>query len=99
MDAFWERLGAAGDPARYGEGRITMDGSKVFAFAILQVPKTVQRLLEKTGVALEQVDWFLFQMRHRCPEMTEPRCAECPALGACHQRTDLFQPVHRTSFY
>ncbi|MCB0956959.1 MAG: carbohydrate kinase family protein, partial [Ilumatobacter sp.] len=56
----------------------------------------VAALAERSGRDMGTVDWFLFQMRHRCPEMTEPRCAECPALGACHQRTGLFQPVHRT---
>lgn len=59
----------------------------------------VAALAERSGRDMGTVDWFLFQMRHRCPEMTEPRCAECPALGACHQRTDLFQPVHRTTSY
>ncbi|MCB0955505.1 MAG: carbohydrate kinase family protein [Ilumatobacter sp.] len=59
----------------------------------------VAALSARSGKDMGTVDWFLFQMRHRCPEMTEPRCAECPALGACHQRTGLFQPVHRTTFY
>lgn len=59
----------------------------------------VAALSTRSGKDMGTVDWFLFQMRHRCPEMTEPRCADCPALGACHQRTGLFQPVHRTTFY
>ncbi len=59
----------------------------------------VERLSERSGRDMGTVDWFLFQMRHRCPEMTTPRCDECPALGACAQRTDLFQPVLRTTFY
>jgi hypothetical protein len=45
------------------------------------------------------VDWFLFQMRHRCPEMSEPQCAECPADPACAKSTGLFQPVFRTTAY
>ena len=59
----------------------------------------VAQLAERSGRDMGTVDWFLFQMRHRCPEMTPPRCDECPALGACAQRTDLFQPVLRTTFY
>ena len=59
----------------------------------------VERLSERSGRDMGTVDWFLFQMRHRCPEMTTPRCDECPALGACARRTDLFQPVLRTTFY
>ena len=45
------------------------------------------------------VDWFLFQMRHRCPEMSAPRCSECPANSACAHSTELFQPVFRTTAY
>jgi hypothetical protein len=59
----------------------------------------VALLAELSGKPMGAVDWFLFQMRHRCPEMTEPRCEDCPALPACEQRIDLFQPVRRTTFY
>jgi len=59
----------------------------------------VQRLSEVSGRGMGAVDWFLFQMRHRCPEMTAPECAACPALGACAQRVELFQPVLRTTAY
>jgi sugar/nucleoside kinase (ribokinase family) len=45
------------------------------------------------------VDWFLFQMRHRCPEATSPDCGSCPADPACAHRTELFQPVIRTTAY
>ena len=45
------------------------------------------------------VDWFLFQMRHRCPEVTTPVCADCPANPQCSHLVHLFQPVRRTTFY
>ena len=45
------------------------------------------------------VDWFFFQNRTRCPEMTEPDCAACPADAVCAHRTRLFQPVLRTTAY
>lgn len=59
----------------------------------------VALLAERSARPMGTVDWFLFQMRHRCPEMNAPNCTECPALGACEQRVDLFQPVRRTTFY
>ena len=59
----------------------------------------VERLAAISGKSMGAVDWFLFQMRHRCPEMTEPECRLCPAAAACARDTDLFQPVRRTTFY
>jgi len=59
----------------------------------------VAELCERSGRGMGAVDWFLFQMRHRCPEMTEPRGAECPADSACAKSTGLFQPVFRTTAY
>jgi hypothetical protein len=59
----------------------------------------VQSLADQSGRAMGAVDWFLFQMRHRCPEMTPPQCSTCPAEPACEQRVELFQPVFRTTAY
>ncbi|MFH2072490.1 MAG: PfkB family carbohydrate kinase [Actinomycetota bacterium] len=59
----------------------------------------VARLADISGTPMGAVDWFLFQMRHRCPEMTQPECHRCPAEPACAQDTDLFQPVFRTTAY
>ena len=59
----------------------------------------VALLAEHSGRGMGTVDWFLFQMRHRCPEMTLPQCAECPADPVCTKSTGLFQPVFRTTAY
>ncbi|MBI4883411.1 MAG: carbohydrate kinase family protein [Actinobacteria bacterium] len=59
----------------------------------------VGELADASGQSMGAVDWFLFQMRHRCPEMTTPRCSACPAEAGCAQRTELFQPVLRTTAY
>ena len=59
----------------------------------------VARLAERSGRTMGAVDWFLFQMRHRCPEVATPVCAECPANPACGHHVQLFQPVRRTTFY
>jgi len=59
----------------------------------------VARLSVMSGRDMGAVDWFLFQMRHRCPEMTRPDCAACPADPVCGHHTTLFQPVFRTTAY
>jgi len=59
----------------------------------------VAQLAGISGKPMGAVDWFLFQMRHRCPEMSEPECHRCPAEPACAQDTELFQPVFRTTAY
>jgi sugar/nucleoside kinase (ribokinase family) len=59
----------------------------------------VDRLCAVSGRDMGTVDWFLFAMRHRCPEASTPVCAECPADPVCGHRTELFQPVLRTTAY
>ena len=59
----------------------------------------VARLCERSGRTMGAVDWFLFQMRHRCPEVATPVCADCPADPQCSHLVQLFQPVRRTTFY
>ncbi|MDH3734060.1 MAG: carbohydrate kinase family protein [Gemmatimonadota bacterium] len=52
-----------------------------------------------SGRTMGAVDWFFFQNRHRCPEMSAPDCPGCPADGVCAHLTELFQPVFRTTAY
>jgi sugar/nucleoside kinase (ribokinase family) len=61
--------------------------------------RAMAALREASGKPMAACDYFLFQMRHRCPETREPECALCPADPACAHRKELFQPVRRTSFY
>jgi hypothetical protein len=56
-------------------------------------------LADLSGRPMGAVDWFLFSMRHRCPEMAEPQCSLCPAEPACARDVGLFQPVLRTTAY
>ncbi|MEN8144645.1 MAG: carbohydrate kinase family protein [Gemmatimonadota bacterium] len=58
-----------------------------------------ERVCEISGRTMGAVDWFFFQNRSRCPEMTEPYCAACPLDGVCSHEIGLFQPVHRTTYY
>jgi len=41
-------------------GRLYMDGSKVFDFAIKVVPKTARLLLERAGLSQSEIDLFVF---------------------------------------
>lgn len=59
----------------------------------------IEQLVARSGKSMGAVDWFFFQARQRCPEMTAPLCEQCAVDPACAHRKTLFQPVRRTSFY
>ncbi len=59
----------------------------------------VGRVQRASGRSMGAVDWFFFQNRRRCPEMSEPDCPACPADPACAHARELFQPVIRTTAY
>ena len=61
--------------------------------------QAMQQVQQRSGRSMGAVDWFFFNARRRCPEMTEPDCAHCAIDAACAHRKDLFQPVRRTTFY
>lgn len=59
----------------------------------------MDELTKLSGQPVAAIDWFFFQNRHRCPEMTAPDCPNCPVQDICAQQVELFQPVLRTTFY
>jgi ribokinase len=61
--------------------------------------EAVDQLVVRSGQSMGAVDWFFFNARRRCPEMTDPDCAACPIDPACAHRKALFQPVIRTAYY
>jgi hypothetical protein len=61
--------------------------------------QAIQHVQQRSGRSMGAVDWFFFNARRRCPEMTEPDCAHCAIDAACVHRKELFQPVMRTTFY
>jgi ribokinase len=61
--------------------------------------QAVQQVQQRSGRSMGAVDWFFFNARRRCPEMTEPQCANCVIDPVCVHRKELFQPVRRTTFY
>ncbi|MEA3336433.1 MAG: carbohydrate kinase family protein [Chloroflexota bacterium] len=61
--------------------------------------RAVNSLVPLSGKSMGAVDWFFFNARRRCPEMTEPDCSACAVDPVCAQRKTLFQPVFRTTCY
>ena len=61
--------------------------------------QAIQQVANLSGKSIGAVDWFFFNSRKRCPEMTEPDCQQCPVDPICAHDKDLFQPVFRTTFY
>lgn len=59
----------------------------------------IVELVRASGKSIGAVDWFFFNARRRCPEMSAPDCAHCVVDSACAHRKELFQPVFRTSAY
>ena len=59
----------------------------------------IEGIVSSSGKSMGAVDWFFFNSRKRCPEMTEPECEYCPVDPVCAHLKELFQPVLRTTFY
>lgn len=79
-------------------GRKLLSASEEWAVR-MSAHAAVEQVVARSGKSMGAVDWFFFQARKRCPEMSEPRCKECSVDPACAHRKELFQPVRRTSFY
>lgn len=59
----------------------------------------MEKIVEQSGSSVAAVDYFFFQNRTRCPEMTDPDCAHCPVQSICAREVRMFQPVFRTEDY
>jgi hypothetical protein len=59
----------------------------------------MQQVVDQSGKSQGIVDYFFFNARKRCPEMSEPECQFCQIDPVCAHRKALFQPILRTSFY
>lgn len=59
----------------------------------------MEQVSARSGRSMGAVDWFFFNSRKRCPEMTEPECEKCQFDPICAKEKELFQPVIRTTFY
>ena len=79
-------------------GRKLLSASEEWAVR-MSAHAAVEQVVARSGKSMGAVDWFFFQARKRCPEMSEPLCKECSVDPACAHRKEFFQPVRRTSFY
>lgn len=58
-----------------------------------------ESLLKHSGRTLGELDYFFFTNRKNCPEMEFPDCDKCILNKICSKKTELFQPVFRTTYY
>jgi ribokinase len=79
-------------------GRQLLSATEEWAVRI-SAHAAIEQVVARSGKSMGAVDWFFFQARQRCPEMSEPRCETCTVDPACAHRKELFQPVRRTSYY
>lgn len=61
--------------------------------------RALRELIRISGRNAAQVDALFFNARRSCPEMTPPDCGACVFASVCPRRTELFQPVFRTTCY
>ena len=59
----------------------------------------IEVLVRASGKNMSQVDFLCWSARRYCPETEAPKCTDCVFKSACAKRTELFQPVLRTSSY
>ncbi|NIM96392.1 MAG: hypothetical protein GTO18_22055 [Anaerolineales bacterium] len=80
------------------QGRCLLEPEKEWAVRY-SAYQAIEKLVEVSGKSMGFVDWFFFNSRRYCPEMTEPECFRCHVDPVCAHRKDLFQPVFRTTAY
>lgn len=64
-----------------------------------KVFQAIQEVATISGKSPVQLDFTLWDARRYCPEIEVPNCPACPFTGECQKRTNLFQPVRRTTWY
>ena len=58
-----------------------------------------EQVIRESGHAMSFIDEKMWSARRYCPEMTMPNCPECVFSEVCKKRTELFQPIFRTTAY
>lgn len=61
--------------------------------------EALKQVQDDCGRGHAVTDLAFWKARRSCPEMEEPDCGKCHFSGFCAKRTDLFQPVFRTTDY
>ena len=49
----------------FGPDYVYMDGQAIFKFAVKKVPESIRKLLDQTGIKLENVDHFVLHQANR----------------------------------
>ena len=61
--------------------------------------RAVEQIIKKSGRPMAEIDNTMWSARRFCQEVEEPNCAQCAFRNSCAQRTELFQPIIRTTAY
>jgi len=62
--------------------------------------RAILGLVERTGCTVGEIDGLFFKLgRSLCLEGETPHCERCPLQAECAQKTELFQPIYRTTAY
>ena len=61
--------------------------------------RVVRSVIKKSGRSMAEIDNLMWSARRFCPEVEKPNCTACMLQSVCAQKTDLFQPVIRTTAY
>ncbi|MBI4837019.1 MAG: hypothetical protein HY813_01270 [Candidatus Portnoybacteria bacterium] len=61
--------------------------------------RAIKRLISKSGKSMPFIDKLFWTGRQYCPEMEDQECSQCIFSEVCKKRTELFQPIFRTTAY
>lgn len=84
--------------ARRNSSREWVDATEEHAIRLATF-QALEQALKLSGVTPETLDFALWSARRYCPEMEQPNCGKCRFESTCAKRTELFQPVYRTTAY
>lgn len=95
--AWASTLGARGEeeailvpgPGQEARPYIKMDGQKVFRFAVEAIPRCIGELLGRTGLELEDIDWFVPHQANR-PDPRSCGKKAAPPEGRFYQNMERY---------
>lgn len=59
LPAGGSRLPASYDTIERGQHYLTMNGREVYKFAVRCIPRTIEEVVRRAGLSIEDVDWFI----------------------------------------
>jgi len=88
LPAGGSRLPASFDTIERGEHYLRMNGREVFKFAVRLIPRAIQEAVDRAGLTLEDVDWFI-------PHQANIRIIDAAAGRLGQPREKFFVNVER----